>query len=99
MLTGIKEAEYVGKTISKEGKTMPDKQIQGVMEFPKPTNYTQLQSYLGFINYFRDHVPNHSNVVAPSHRMIDHSATTPGYYALKKNSGKPDGLILFYLKL
>ena len=27
-------------------------------------NNTQLRSFLGFINYFRDHVPNHSNVVS-----------------------------------
>ena len=71
---GLSEVEYVGKTISKEGITMSDKQIKGVMEFPKPLNNTQLRSFLGFVNYFRDHVPNHSNVVAPLHKMIDHSA-------------------------
>ena len=71
---GLSEVEYVGKTISKEGITMSQKQIQGVMDFPKPQNNTQLRSYLGFVNYFRDHVPNHSNVVAPLHKMIDHSA-------------------------
>ena len=71
---GLSEVEYVGKTISKAGITMSQKQIQGVMDFPKPQNNTQLRSYLGFVNYFRDHVPNHSNVVAPLHKMIDHSA-------------------------
>ena len=71
---GMSEVEYVGKTISKEGIKMSEKQIKGVMEFPKPVNNTQLRSFLGFINYFRDHVPNHSNVVSPLHGMIDHSA-------------------------
>ena len=71
---GLSEVEYVGKPISKAGITMSQKQIQGVMDFPKPQNNTQLRSYLGFVNYFRDHVPNHSNVVAPLHKMIDHSA-------------------------
>ena len=71
---GMAEVEYVGKTISKLGLRMSEKQLQGVNDFPKPVNNTQLRSFLGFINYFRDHVPNHSNVVAPLSRMIDHSA-------------------------
>ena len=53
---------------------MSDKQIQGVMDISKPMNNTRLRSLLGFVNYFGDHVPNHSNVVAPLHKMVDHSA-------------------------
>ena len=57
----------MGKTISKDGISMSEKQIQGVMDFPNPMNNTQLRSFLGFVNDFRDHIPNHSNVVAPFH--------------------------------
>lgn len=71
---GMSEVEYVGKTISKEGIKMSDKQIEGVNNFPKPVNNTQLRSFLGFVNYFRDHVPNHSNIVAPMTKMIHNSA-------------------------
>ena len=87
---GMSEVEYVGKTISKDGLRMSDKQIQGVNDFPKPVNNTQLRSFLGFINYFRDHVPNHSNVVSPLTRMVDHSAS-------KKTAIKwtPEGTLAF----
>jgi hypothetical protein len=71
---GMSEVEYVGKTVSKDGLRMSEKQIKGVTDFPKPVNNTQMRSFLGFVNYFRNHVPNHSNVVAPLHAMIDHSA-------------------------
>ena len=71
----MSEVEYVGKTISREGLRMSDKQIKGVNDFPTPVNNTQLRSFLGFINYFRDHDPNHSNVVSPLTKMVDHSAT------------------------
>ena len=87
---GLSEVEYVGKTISKDGITMSDKQIQGVMDFPKPMNNTQLRSFLGFVNYFRDHVPNHSNIVAPLHKMIDHSAKKQS-----KLSWTPEGATAF----
>ena len=65
----MSEVEYVGKIVR-----MSEKQIKGVTEFPKPANNTHLRSFLGFVNYFRNHVPNLSNVVAPLHAMIDHSA-------------------------
>ena len=71
---GMSEVEYVGKTVSKDGLRMSEKQIKGVTDFLKPVNNTQMRSFLGFVNYFRNHVPNHSNVVAPLHAMIDHSA-------------------------
>ena len=45
-----------------------------VTDFPMPRKTTELRSFLGLTNYFRDHVPNHSNVVAPLHKIIDHAA-------------------------
>ena len=71
---GMKKVEYVGKEISKEGITMSSKKIKGVTDFPMPRKMTELRSFLGLTNYFRDHVPNHSNVVAPLQKMIDHAA-------------------------
>ena len=88
---GMSEVEYVGRTISKDGLRMSEKQIQGVNDFPKPVNNTQLRSFLGFINYFRDYVPNHSNVVSPLTQMINHSAA-------KKTAVQwtPEGTVAFY---
>jgi RNase H-like domain found in reverse transcriptase len=54
---------------------MSTKKINSVLDFPKPTVNTQLRSFLGLANYFKDFVPNHSNVVSPLFKMIDHSAT------------------------
>jgi transposase InsO family protein len=71
---GVKKVEYVGREISKDGITMSSKKIKGVTDFPMPRKTTELRSFLGLTNYFRDHVPNHSNVVAPLHKMIDHAA-------------------------
>ena len=72
---GMAQVEYVGKIISKSGLTMSEKKITQVLDFPRPVNNTQLRSFLGLANYFRDFVPNHSNVVHPLHQMVDNSAT------------------------
>ena len=61
----VQIVKYVGRQISKEGITMSSKKIRGVADFPMPRKTTELRSFLGLTNYFRDHVPNHSNVVAP----------------------------------
>jgi hypothetical protein len=72
---GMKKIEYVGKEISKDGITMSETKINTVLTFPRPGTNTQLRSFLGLANYFRDFVPNHSHVVHPLHNMVDTSAT------------------------
>lgn len=71
---GLPIVEYVGRELSKDGITISDNQKRAVMNFPQPVLLTELRSFLGVVNYFRDWVPNHSNVVSPLHKMIDHAA-------------------------
>ena len=72
---GLKKIGYVGKEISEHGISMSDDKIQHVLDFPKPMTNTQLRSFLGLANYFREFVPNHSHVVHPLQSMIDFAAT------------------------
>ena len=53
---------------------MSSKKIKGVTDFPMPRRTMELRSFLGLTNYFRDHVPNHSNVVAPLQKLITHTS-------------------------
>jgi hypothetical protein len=72
---GMKKIEYVGKEISQLGLTMSETKINNILNFPRPVTNTQLRSFLGLANYFRDFVPNHSHVVHSLHSMVDTSAT------------------------
>jgi len=67
---GLPAVEYVGRVISKEGLTMSLKKRQTVMNFPMPKYAKEVKSFLGLANYFRDHVPNHSDVVRPLQNLI-----------------------------
>ena len=66
----MKQVDYCGKQIFASGLSISKKQIQSVLDFPKPVTRKQLKSFLGLVNYFRDHVPNHSDVVKPLNNLI-----------------------------
>ena len=58
---------------------MSRSKIQTVLEFPLPPISKQLKSFLGLVNYFRDFVRNHSNIVKPLHALLTN------YQKSKKN--------------
>ena len=67
---GMKKVEYCGKEISVKGLSVSTKQKNTVLDFPKPVQRKHLKSFLGLVNYFRDHVPNHSSIVKPLNNLI-----------------------------
>ena len=66
---GVTRLEYVGRVISKEGLSMSAEKIKSVLDFPRPKTVTALRGFFGLANHFRSFVPNHSNIVAPLHKM------------------------------
>ncbi len=67
---GVQEVNYVGHRISKDGLHFSKEKLIGVAEFDKPRVQKELRSFLGVVNYFRDHVPHHSDAVRPLHKLI-----------------------------
>jgi len=47
--------------MSSIGINMSLKRIESTVKFSQPKSSTELYSFLGLINYFRDHIPRHSN--------------------------------------
>ena len=59
------EVDFLGRTISQEGMTISPSKISAVKEWALPENKKQLQSFVGFCNYFREHISNFAVVAAP----------------------------------
>jgi hypothetical protein len=59
---GLKSVEYVGHVVDSQGLTMSDKKIEKVVDFKLPATVKQLRSFLGLVNFFRDHIRDHSRV-------------------------------------
>lgn len=63
------ETEFLGKVISQEGvRVSPDK-VKAVQEWPLPETKRQLQSFLGFINYHREHIENFAALTADLYEL------------------------------
>ena len=68
---GMEKVEYVGHVVSAEGISFTDQKRGKVLEFPVPKTQKDMQAFLGLVNYFRDHVPNMTELVKPLRALID----------------------------
>ncbi len=62
--------KYLGRVIDKEGVRPDPEPVETVMELRRPRNKRELQSFLGFANYYREFVEGHSELVEPMNRLI-----------------------------
>ena len=68
---GLDEVEYVGHLISSEGTSFaPEKRLQ-VLEFPPSATQKALLQFIGLVNYFRDHVPQITEMCKPLRELVE----------------------------
>jgi hypothetical protein len=56
------ELEFLGKTVTQEGVKIAPAKIKVIQDWPVPTNVKQVESFLGYMNYHRDHVDGYAEV-------------------------------------
>jgi Reverse transcriptase (RNA-dependent DNA polymerase)/RNase H-like domain found in reverse transcriptase/Integrase zinc binding domain/Chromo (CHRromatin Organisation MOdifier) domain/Aspartyl protease len=59
------ELEFLGHIIGTHGIKVDPKKTKVINSWPKPTNVTDLRSFLGLANYFRRFIQGYSSMVAP----------------------------------
>jgi hypothetical protein len=59
------EVKYLGFIISTSGTKMDPAKVATVQEWPEPRNVKDVQSFLGFANFYRWFVKGYSQIVAP----------------------------------
>lgn len=63
--------EYLGFVVDKEGvRTSPSK-TKAIVDMPKPTNVSQLRSFLGMVNHYGKFVSNLTERLAPFYRLLE----------------------------
>jgi transposase InsO family protein len=67
---GVNEIEYVGHVVNEHGISMSREKINKVLKFPIPEKLKELRSFLGLVNYFRDHIAQYATVVGPLYTRL-----------------------------
>jgi len=57
--------EYLGYVLSPSGLIMSDVKVKTIQEWPEPKKVKDIQSFLGFANFYRRFIFNYSDIVIP----------------------------------
>lgn len=69
-ILGKEEIEFVGHLITAEGITYTRERLDDVLQIPLPTHERGLKKFLGVVNYFHDHIRDHSTIVRPLQKLV-----------------------------
>ena len=68
-----KEVEYLGVIVSPAGIAMDPTKVQTILDWPAPRKVRDVQSFLGFANFYRRFIDNFSGIVRPITRLLSKS--------------------------
>ena len=71
---GKDKVQFVGHEIDSCGINMSQKRIEGTIAFAEPSTLKELQSFLGLVNYFKDHLRDHSLIARPLYQLVADTA-------------------------
>ena len=61
--------EYLGYILSPDGLRMSDDKVKIILDWPTPRKVKDVQSFLGFANFYRRFIPFYSDIVTPLTRL------------------------------
>jgi hypothetical protein len=59
------ECEFLGKLINRQGVHVTQSKVEAVQKWPVPTCQKDVESFLGFVNYHRDHIQGYAGISKP----------------------------------
>ncbi|EPY50852.1 hypothetical protein SPOG_05143 [Schizosaccharomyces cryophilus OY26] len=68
------KVKFLGHLISEKGMEVDPERIQAIIDWPVPDTFKKLRSFLGFVNYSRQFVPNLSKLSRPLYDLLKKDA-------------------------
>lgn len=62
--------EYLGVIVTPNGISMDPGKVDTILKWPSPRTVKDLQSFLGFANFYRRFIDNYSGIVRPLTRLL-----------------------------
>jgi hypothetical protein len=67
---GQHSVEFLGFHCSASGIRMDKKKVQVILDWPEPCNVRDIQSFLGFANFYRRFILWYSDIIVPMTRLL-----------------------------
>ena len=67
---GLSEVAYVGHTFRPDGLKPSSEKLRAIMGIPEPQNRTELQRFMGTVNYLGKFIPNLSGINQPLRQLL-----------------------------
>ena len=66
----VSTVEYLGYILSLSGLTMASDKVQIIQDWPEPRNIKDIQSFLGFTNFYQCFILKYSEITVPLRRLF-----------------------------
>ncbi|KAG5727488.1 hypothetical protein E4T56_gene12005 [Termitomyces sp. T112] len=63
------EVEYFGVIVTPNGVRMDPAKVDAILNWPSPRNVKEVQSFLGFANFYRRFIDNYSRITKPLNQL------------------------------
>ncbi|XP_058034327.1 uncharacterized protein K02A2.6-like, partial [Ahaetulla prasina] len=67
---GVESVEFLGYRIDKEGIHPTESKVKAIRKAPAPKNKTELQAFLGLVNFYAVFLKNKATVAEPLHKLL-----------------------------
>jgi hypothetical protein len=65
----LKEVQFLGHVENKDGEAVDPSKVEAVLNWERPTNVTEIRSFLGLAGYYRCFIKGFSQIVIPLSKL------------------------------
>ena len=69
------QIKFLGHVLSAEGVSPVEDKVSAIKGAPRPTNVSELKSFVGMLNYYGKFVPDLSSKLSPLYALLHHATT------------------------
>ena len=66
----VQETTFLGIIVSTEGLKMDPRKVKTIIDWATPATLKQVQSFIGFCNFYRRFIRNFSRIIKPLHKLV-----------------------------